>query len=54
MKRTNMLIKAIALDDTKKMNLALLATLKEKVNTALDIKRVAVTADIYNKVSQNK
>ena len=49
MKRTAALIEAIVSGDAKQMSDALSSDLKERVNNILDVKRVAITADIYDK-----
>jgi hypothetical protein len=49
MKRTAKFIEALASGDEKMINDSLTAAIKEKVNTVLEIKRVAITSKIYDK-----
>ena len=54
MKRTAALIEAIVSGDAKQMSDALTSALKERVSNVLDVKRVAITADIYDKTLVKK
>jgi hypothetical protein len=47
-------IDAVADSDHTKANEVFAKAIKEKVNTVLDIKRVAITSDVYAKVEASK
>jgi hypothetical protein len=49
MSNTAKIIDAIAEGNLPQADEAFLKAVKEKVNTVLDIKRVAITSDIYNR-----
>lgn len=52
MNSTKGLIDAITSDDVSKANIAFEKAIKEKVNVVLDIKKVAITTEIYNKANK--
>lgn len=49
MSTTKKIIDAIADGNTSVANEAFAKAIKEKVNTILDIKKVSITSEIYNK-----
>jgi hypothetical protein len=53
MSNTRKLIDAIMDSNGNQAGEVFSAAISDKVNTVLDIKRVAITADIYNKVEES-
>lgn len=49
MSRIKTIIDAIAEDDIATADVALQNAIREKVNVLLDIKKIAITSDIYKK-----
>lgn len=52
MSTTSTFIAAIAEGDHDKANEVFKKAIKEKVNNVLDIRRVAITSEVFNKVSK--
>jgi hypothetical protein len=52
MKQVTNLISAIQQNDAAAANAEFSKVMKEKVNTILEIKKLSLTADIYNKVTK--
>lgn len=54
MSTTKKIIDAVAEGNTSVANQAFAKAIKEKVDTILDIKKVAITSEIYNKATAAK
>jgi hypothetical protein len=51
MKATTKIVNAVASDDIAAANEAFASAIKEKVNTALDIKKIELTSRVFDKAT---